>query len=117
MPDSTITPVVPMMPGVAWTWQTPVISINYLFVNAGQSVLLVNNASAGSIDVTITRFGSDDGEARTARTVAVGAGVIKAIGIFPPAVYNTKSGADTGKAVFTFSAVTTVTYALFALSG
>ncbi len=75
------------------------------WLNTGTELLYVNNASGGSITLTFTPTATVDGQAVTARTVAVGAGKQMLIGPFPVGVYNDANG----YATVTYSAVTTLT--------
>lgn len=78
----------------------------------GDVILLVENGSAGSINVTIQTAATTDGLAVADQVVAVAAGALKAIGPFKPTTYDRASGAaDAGKVYVDFSAVTTVTCA------
>lgn len=78
----------------------------------GDTILLVNNASGGSINVTVQTPATEDGLAVADQVVAVGAGVIKSIGRFKPTLYDRPSGgADPGLVYVDFSAVATVTVA------
>lgn len=79
---------------------------NY-FTNNGRCALHVNNASAGSINVTITTPTTVDGNAVADLVVAVGAGVEKIIGVFPPTLYNTD-----GEVYVDWSSGTSVTAAV-----
>lgn len=75
------------------------------FLNTGKEVLIVANGSGVSINVTFATPATVDGLAVADRTVAVAAGVTKAIGPFQRYAYN-----DTSNYVqITYSAVTTVT--------
>lgn len=76
------------------------------WANTGKEVLLVNNASAGSINVTLDIKSTVDGAAVTDPVVAVGAGVTKMIGPFPTGIYN---DSGTGRAKATCSATASVT--------
>lgn len=68
----------------------------------GDVVLLVNNASGGSINVTVQTPATEDGLAVAEQVVAVAAGVIKAIGPFRPSTYDRPSGgADPGPSTST----------------
>ena len=62
------------------------------FPNTGAELLLVKNGGAGSINVTIDYVPTADGNAVTDPVVAIAAGVTKAIGPFPPGLYNDASG-------------------------
>lgn len=76
----------------------------------GDTVLIVNNGSGGSINVTIQTAATEDGLAIADQVVAVGAGVQKVIGPFRPGTYNRASGdTDPGLVYVDFSAVATVT--------
>lgn len=72
----------------------------------GDVLLLVNNASGGSINVTAVTPGTQDGQAIADRVVAVGAGVQKIIGPFPPRTYTDEADSLVD---IDFSAVTSVT--------
>lgn len=87
------------------------------FRNDGKVFLEVKNASASPITVTIQTPGTIDGLAITDRTVTVAAttGDVM-IGPFPPGAYNQKSGSDRDMVYVDYSAVTSVTVALFRLA-
>lgn len=76
------------------------------FANTGQEVVLINNGSGGSINVTITTPATVDGLAVEDRVVAVANGVTKAIGPFKTGVYNDSA---TGLVTVTCSATSSVT--------
>jgi|CXWL01.1.fsa_nt_gi hypothetical protein len=80
------------------------------FVNDGACFLYVKNASGGSINVTTITQPTVDSLAVADLVVAVGAGVNKLIGPFPPSIYNTD-----GKVQVDFSAGTSVTAAVIRL--
>lgn len=71
--------------------------------------LHVKNGSAGSVTVTLPTPGTVDGLAITDRTVAVGAGAESMIGVGKGTAYRQ----DGGVVHVDFSAVTSVTVALF----
>jgi hypothetical protein len=78
----------------------------------GDVVLLVNNASGGSINVTVQTAATEDGLAVADQVVAVAAGAIKAIGPFRATTYDRAGGAaDPGTVYVDFSAVASVTVA------
>ena len=79
----------------------------------GDTVLHIKNGSGSSINVTIQTGGTFEGEAVADKVVAIAAGAEKLIGRFRPALYNQPAGADGGKVLVDFSAVTTVTCAAF----
>lgn len=82
------------------------------FLDGGQAVLLlVTNASGGSINVTVQTPRTVDGLAVSDNVVAVGAGVTKVLGPFPSATYDRPAGVDEGKVYVDFSAVSSVTCA------
>lgn len=74
-----------------------------------RSILLVNNGSGGSINVTLDSFMTTQGLTVPNRTVAVAAGTMKAIPLYKALNGNP---ADSNKAHFVCSAVTTVTLAV-----
>lgn len=81
-------------------------------VGGGEVVLLVQNSSAASINVTIETAATTDSLAIADQVVAVAAGALKAIGPFRATTYDRASGAvDAGKVYVGFSAVTSVTVA------
>lgn len=78
----------------------------------GDVILLVNNGSAGSINVTVQTPAQQDGLDIADQVVAVGAGAIGAIAGLASRTYDRASGAtDAGKVYVDFSAVTSVTVA------
>lgn len=82
--------------------------------NTGTEVLMVINGSGGSINVTIQTQQTVNGLAIADRVVAVGAGVTKFIGSFQPLnLWNVSGGADNGKIYVDYSAVTSVTVAVY----
>jgi hypothetical protein len=87
---------------------TPTATTGDTFANTGAELLLVNNGSASPITVTIDYVPTADGNAVTDLAVTVAAGVTKAIGPFPPALYN-DTGVSGGLVKATCSSVTTVT--------
>lgn len=78
----------------------------------GDVRLIVNNASGGSVNVTIQTAATQGGLAVADQVVAVGAGVQKVIGPFDSRLYDRPSGsADAGKVYVDYSAVASVTVA------
>jgi hypothetical protein len=92
--------------GVDVAGVTPTAGTGDEWANTGRELILVANASGGSINVTLDLKGTIDGLAITDRVVAVGAGVTKAIGPFPTGIYNDSS---TGRAKATCSATSSIT--------
>lgn len=62
------------------------------FANTGKEIVLIYNNSGGSINVTLDHQNLATGVVVTDPVVAVGNGVTKAIGPFPPGYYNDGSG-------------------------
>ena len=79
--------------------------------NAGRTFFRVDNGGGGSITVSLTIEETVDGQAVTARTVAVPAGESRVIGPFPVAEYNDTNS----RAGITYSGVTSVTVAAITL--
>lgn len=78
------------------------------WTNTGSEFLYINNASGGSITVTVTIPLLVDGVAiSTGKQFTVGATTIKLIGPFPTSTYTDTNG----NATVTYSAVTSVTVA------
>ena len=77
----------------------------------GVELLVVKNASASSVTVTLTYAGTFDGATPTNKTVVVGAGKTYLIGPFAQSLYNDANQ----RANVTYSAVTDVTVAVFRL--
>jgi hypothetical protein len=77
--------------------------------NDGRTFVHVDNASGGSINVTVVHPGTVDGLAVADLVVAVPAGEDRMIGPFP-ARFN-QTGSDAGKLYVDFSAVASVTVA------
>ncbi len=78
------------------------------WVNGGNDYVVIKNSAVGSINVTLNiQAAAADGALGTITdpVVAVGAGVTKVIGPFPPGMYNDANGI----AGITYSAVVTVT--------
>lgn len=82
----------------------------FYWPNNGRDILLVTNASGGSIDVTINRYATYDGDTVADRVVAVPDGKTVAIGPFDQSIYNAPSGALEGNTIFAFSDDTGVTF-------
>ncbi|MFO1038151.1 MAG: hypothetical protein U1E45_15040 [Geminicoccaceae bacterium] len=107
MADLTI--VTPTIAGVAESMVAAAVGGD-AFVNDGNTLLRVNNASGGSINVTIASQYSVNqtlppGTANANQVVAVGAGTSKVIGPFPKGSWNDANG----KVQVSYSAVTSVT--------
>lgn len=81
------------------------------FANNGRTVLLVNNGSGASINVTVVTPITVDGLALSDRIVAVPAGEERVIGPFPRNTYNDSDGNVTVE----FSSTTTVTCACLSI--
>lgn len=79
-----------------------------VFPNDGNTRLLVTNGGGSSINVTVTPQNTVNGLSLSAVVVAVGAGVSKIIGPFPPQYFNNASN----QVVLTYSGVTSVTVAV-----
>lgn len=62
------------------------------FANDGRTILIVENGSGGELTVTLVTQGTVDGAAIADKTVTVANGATKAIGPFPPTVYNDSDG-------------------------
>lgn len=62
------------------------------FINDGNTFLIVDNGSGGSITVTITTTKTVEGLALADQVVTIANGAEKAIGPFPKDVYNDSSG-------------------------
>ena len=75
------------------------------FANTGKEILEVNNASGGSITVTIPVTATPDGMAVASDVITIANGIRKAIGPFPTGIYNNGSG----NVSFTCSATSSVT--------
>jgi hypothetical protein len=63
-----------------------------VFTNTGKEVVVINNASVGSINVTLDHKDAGSGAVVVDPVVAVGAGVIKVIGPFPKGRYDDSNG-------------------------
>jgi hypothetical protein len=87
------------------------------FPNTGKEMLAITNGGVGSINVTIAAQVAcgDFGVTNAAHdlVVAVGAGVTKLIGPFPPAQFNDANG----RVQLTYSGVTSVTVNPFSFGG
>ena len=83
------------------------------FVNTGKELVLINNASGGSIDVTLDIKSTVDGAAVTDPVVAVADGVTKAFGPFQKSYYNDTTN---DRAKVTCSAQTGVTIKVLSLT-
>lgn len=75
------------------------------FINDGNTILLVENGSGGSITVTITTTKTIEGLAVADQAVTIADGTEKAIGPFPKDLYNNSSGVVT----VAYSGTTSVT--------
>lgn len=78
------------------------------FTNTGQEIAVIKNGSGAPITVTFVTPATLDGLAVTDLTVSVGAGETRAVGPFPPGVYNDANGLVS----MTYSGVTTLTVAI-----
>lgn len=80
-------------------------------IDAGNVVLVVNNASGAPINVTIHSTYTQDGLALTDRVVAVAAATIRRIGPFPSRTFAQPSTAleGAGRVWVDYSSVTSVT--------
>lgn len=117
MADETITPVVPVMESEDFTWVTVEDGKNYLFVNPGNCILVVRtSAPEATRKITLYRYATFDGDTVADRDIDITGTEEKVVGIFPTSVYNIKTGVDTGKAKFTFSIHTNVTFLLVRLA-
>src|SRR5512147_183985 len=90
--------------GVSYAGAAANVDGNF-FTNTGAEILLVKNASVGSINVTCVTQQTVETLAVADKVVAVGAGAEIAIGPFKRQVYNDA----TGYVQVTYSAVTSVT--------
>lgn len=97
----------PAISGNQITWAAPTTATDSLFPGSGR-VLLINNASAGVVTVTIPSNLQVHGLTVPDRTVAIPAGQI--FGIAFPATTNEQQQAD-GSVNVNYSTVATVTYA------
>jgi hypothetical protein len=80
--------------------------------NNGKTILMVTNGGGGSIDVTVTPQATVFGGYSLANVVvAVAAGATKILGPYAPEYFNNSSG----RAVITYSGVTSVTVAALGL--
>lgn len=61
------------------------------FLNDGTTIIMVENGSGGSVNAVVDAQ-SVDGLAITDLTIAIGAGVTKAIGPFKPRYFNDSNG-------------------------
>lgn len=75
------------------------------FANTGSEFLYVNNASAGTITLTLVGQQTVDGQTVTNRTVAIPTVNAMLIGPFPVGIYNDANG----RANVTWSGVTSTT--------
>lgn len=82
------------------------------FANGGRTYFHINNASAGSVTVTVDSVRPCDQGADHNLTVAVPASEQRLIGPFDPRRFNQ---AGTGRVAVTYSAVTSVTVGAFAI--
>lgn len=112
---ATLTPTAISRAGVVQTMASASVGGDALANNVGTQYLIYTNGSGSSITVTMA-FASTatvDGQSATNRTVAIGAGVTKLIGPFPPTDYNDPA---TGNVLLTYSGVTSLTVAAFTLT-
>lgn len=109
MARTALTPVAAVDEGVVFALAAANVD-GHRIPGGGNVLLVVNNGSGGSINVTVQTAATEDGLAVAEQIVAVGAGVQKVIGPFRPSTYDRASGAaDPGEVYVDFSAVTTVT--------
>lgn len=88
----------------------PTVTTGDKFINTGNEMIMVNNASGAPINVTVPTPGTVDGLAIADKVVAVGAGKIGLLGPFARSTYS--DPADSQKLTFICSAVATVTVAV-----
>lgn len=104
---------VPFQRGATVTFTAADATNQMVVVNDGQTILLVKNGSASSINVTITAVADEAGRS-TNLVQAVAAGAEAILGPFRPAWWNQRS-TDLGKIYVDFSAGTSVTVAALKL--
>jgi hypothetical protein len=92
MARTALTPQDVARTGIVHTFAAVDAANGNKFTNDGRCCLYVKNGGVGSIDVTIDTPGTVDGNAVANLVVAVGAGVNKLIGPFPPGIYNQSDG-------------------------
>lgn len=92
MARATLTPQDVVRTGLTHTFAAVDAANGNAFVNDGKTVLYVKNGGVGSTNVTISTPGTVDGLAIADLVVAVGNGVNKLIGPFPPGIYNQSDG-------------------------
>lgn len=78
------------------------------FSNTGKEMILVNNGSGGSINVTITTPATVDGLAVADKVIAVGNTKVACLGPFPKGIYDDNDDLVT----FVCSSVSSVTVAV-----
>lgn len=94
----------------------PALSPNGDVVDAGaHTYLVVDNASGGSISVTVTTTAMQDGLAVSNLVVAVAAATRRLIGPLHARTFGQVGGADAGRVYVDYSAVASVTRAVVAL--
>src|SRR6185436_953607 len=99
---ATLTPANVSRSGVDTVGAAATATTGDTWANTGAEIALVKNGSGSPINVTLDIQGEVDGQGATDPVVSVGAGVTKAIGPFPPAIYGST-------AKLTCSSVTSVT--------
>lgn len=108
---ATITPQSSARVATDLVWVAATVTTGDQWVNTGNEMLLVNNASGAPINVTIPTPILADGNLTVAdKVIAVGAGKIGFLGPFPRATYS--DAADSFKAKAVCSSVTSVTLAV-----
>ena len=82
-----------------------------VFPNTGQEILIIKNGGGSAVTLTVVTAATVDGLAVADLTASIGAGETRALGPFPPSIYN-DTLVNGGNVSLTYSAVTSVTVAV-----
>jgi len=88
-----------------------------VFPNDGRTILLVKNAGAAPITVTVASVQDEYGRSGDISAASVDVGAERVVGPLRPALWNQKSGTDMGKVYVDVSDDTSVTVAALRLEG
>jgi hypothetical protein len=115
MARTVLTPQVVTIAGIAPTFAAANVDGHWIVANGDKTYLEVKNASGAPITVTVLT-NDVSGRALADDTVSVPATTgDRLIGPFDASLHVVQSGADKGKVLINFSAVTSVTCAAFRL--
>lgn len=116
MPRASQVTQVPVAGTLLPVLTAPAVSPNGDVVDAGaHNYLIVDNASGGSITVTVTATATQDGLAVSNLVVPVAAATRRHIGPLHGRTFGQTSGVDAGRVYVDYSAVASVTRGVVAL--